>query len=454
MESDALVLRSRQVLVAGDLRPAAVHVADGRIAAVTNYDDLGAARDMEVVDLGQDALLPGFIDTHVHVNEPGRTAWEGFATATRAAAAAGITTIIDMPLNCVPPTTSVRALRCKQEAAQKQCNVDVGFWGGLVPDNHDELGKLVEAGVFGFKAFMVDPGVEEFVAVDTGSLADGMRVLAQLDALTIVHAEDPDVIARSSDAGAGLGHHTYRSWLASRPPAAEIEAVAGLARLSRELMARTHVLHVSSADVVPILRAAQQQGTPITAETCPHYLTFTAEDIPDGGTTFKCAPPIREAGNRDRLWRGLEEGVVSMVVSDHSPSPPELKHLEQGDFFRAWGGISSLQLGPSAVWTQAVRRGYSLAHLSRWMSTEPAALVGLSRKGRIAVGYDADFAIFDPGATFDVVPTRLEHRHAITPYAGYTLRGVVKATYVRGQCVFADGQHRPGLGHLLQKESA
>jgi allantoinase len=440
-----VVLRSRRVVTPDGVRPAAVHVDGGRIAAVTAPDRVPV--EAAVTDLGDLAVLPGVVDSHVHVNEPGRTHWEGFVTATRAAAAGGVTTIIDMPLNSVPPTTSVSALAAKRAAADGKVAVDVGFWGGIIgadTRNLTDLAALHDAGVFGFKAFLAPSGVEEFPHVSMAALAAAARHTARLGALTVVHAESPAVLA-TAPAPAG---RAFTSWLASRPPAAETEAVAALAALSAATGARLHVLHLAAAAALDDVLAAREAGVALTAETCPHYLTFTAEEVPAGATVFKCAPPIRERPNLDRLWAGLAAGLFAGVVTDHSPATPALKAIDTGDFGEAWGGIASVQLGLPAVWTQARRRGHGLADLARWMCAGPADLVGLARKGRIVTGADADLVVFDPEASFVVDPTSLRHRHPLTPYAGRMLDGVVLATYLRG--VRADGD-RPARGHLLSR---
>ncbi|WP_432827616.1 allantoinase AllB [Dactylosporangium sp. CA-092794] len=413
-------LRSRQVYLPGGPRAATVTVDGGRIAAVGDYE---TEPDGPVTDLGGLALLPGLVDTHVHVNEPGRTEWEGFATATRAAAAGGVTTIVDMPLNSLPPTTSVAALREKQAAARGQCFVDVGFWGGAVPGNAADLRPLHAAGVFGFKSFLVDSGVPEFPPLDRAGLAEAF---AAVDALFVVHAEDP---ARLHDARPS---REYADFLASRPAAAEVSAVSTALAVAAEAGARLHILHLSAADALPALRRARAEGVRATAETCPHYLTLDAHAVPDGATEFKCCPPIRDTGNQDRLWGGLADGVISVIVSDHSPSTPELKRRDTGDFAAAWGGIASLQLGLPAVWTAARERGFTLADVVRWMAAGPADLVGLRRKGRIAPGADADLVAFDPTGTFVVDPAALHHRHPVTPYASLELSGVVHTTWLRG----------------------
>jgi allantoinase len=432
-----LVVRSRRTVLPEGERPAAVAVSEGVIVAVEAYDSyLDAAED---VDLGDDALLPGLVDTHVHVNEPGRTEWEGFATATRAAAAGGITTIIDMPLNSLPPTVDADALRVKRAAASGQCHIDVGFWGGAVPGNHGELPALHDAGVFGFKAFLADSGVPEFPPVDAGQLALAMSTV---DARFVVHAEDPYHLHDAAPSRA------YSDFLAARPPDAEDAAVATAIDAARAANARVHILHLSSATALPLIAAARREGVRVTAETCPHYLTLHAEDVPAGATEFKCCPPIRERANADQLWAALADGLITCVVSDHSPCTPELKRQDTGDFAAAWGGIASVQLGLPVIWTAARDRGFPLADVVAWMARRPADLVGLGRKGRLAVGADADLVAFDPRGTFTVDPHRLHHRNPVTPYAGKTLTGVVRSTWLRGRPVTGE----VAAGRFLQRE--
>ena len=462
MDLPDLVIRGSRVVTSFGTGPASVHVRDGVIVEVAGYDDvpdLGRA-GRRAVEAGAAVVMPGVVDTHVHVNEPGRTAWEGFSSATRAAAAGGVTTIVDMPLNSVPATTSLAALGAKRSAAAGKCHVDVGFWGGVVPGNLAELEPMAAAGVLGFKAFMVDSGVPEFAAVGEDELGAAMAALARLDALTIVHAEAPEAIAaaaRDRDGGDGDrgDPRAYRTWLRSRPDRAETEAVATVATLAHRLGARAHVLHLSSAEALEPLRRARAGGARVSAETCPHYLALAAEEVPDGATAFKCAPPIRSAANRERLWAALRYGDLSMIASDHSPSPPDRKHLDDGDFMAAWGGISSLQLALPVVWSAARERGHTLADLAGWMSAAPARLVGLDhRKGAIAPGRDADLVLFDPDDRFTVDPWSLYHRHPVTPYAGLVLHGVVRATYLRGRMAW-DGRRfadRP-LGRLLAREA-
>jgi len=448
-----LTVRSERVVTAEGLRPAAVQIRDGTIVAVGDFDDVADGGD--VVDAGTDVVAPGLVDIHVHVNEPGRTEWEGFATATRAAAAGGVTTIVDMPLNCIPPTVSVEALDRKRAAARDQCHVDVGFWAGAVPGNLDALADLHAAGVFGFKAFLVDPGVDEFRHLTADQLEDTMSRLAALDALTVVHAEDAEVIAAEARVWDRRDPRSYRAYLRSRPDDAECRAVEQVAGMVRRTGARTHVLHLSSAMALEPLRTASDIGDPLTAETCPHYLTLEAASIPDGATAYKCAPPIRGTVNRDRLWAALADGTLGAVASDHSPCPPELKHADTGDFRRAWGGIASLQVGLAVTWTSARRRGHTPVHLARWMSTGPAGIVGLSGKGVLAPGYDADICVWDPDASWVIDGAALEHRHPVTPYQGMRVHGRVTATFLRGRLVFERGAVvGPPSGRLLARRSA
>jgi len=425
-----LVIRGPRVVTAGGEVPACVGVNGGRVAAVAPLA-AGLAGDRTVTLAGDEVLLPGLVDTHVHVNEPGRTDWEGFDSATRAAAAGGVTTIVDMPLNSVPPTVDVAALEAKRKAATGRVRVDVGFWGGAVPGNLGDLAALHEAGVAGFKCFLLPSGVEEFPPLDAGGLERCLEVLAGLGALLVVHAEDDATVA-AAPAPAGP---SYARFLASRPPEAEHRAVARVVGAAGRTGARAHVVHLSSAGALPLLAQARRDGVRVSAETCPHYLTFDAESIPDGATQYKCCPPVRDAGNRERLWRGLADGLIDLVASDHSPCPPELKRFDSGDLGAAWGGIASLQLSLPAVWTAARSRGHGLTDVARWMAERPAALAGLAGKGRIAPGADADFAVFAPDETFRVDPERLQHRHPVTPYAGRRLAGVVRSTWLRGRQV-------------------
>lgn len=452
MSAPDFVIRGRRVVTPTEMAPASIHIRSGVISAVARFDEVPGG--CPVFEAGDSVVMPGIVDTHVHINEPGRTGWEGFASATQAAAAGGITTLLDMPLNSQPPTTSVDFLRAKLEATRGQLWVDVGFWGGVVPGNVPELAGLLDAGVFGFKCFLVPSGVEEFGQVTEADLRRALSVLASTGAPLLVHAELPGPIEQA--AGRNDSPARYSAWLGSRPRAAENEAVALLVRLSRELGARLHVVHLSSSDALPSLRRAKEEGLGVSVETCPHYLHFAAEEIPNGGTEFKCAPPIRERENRERLWAGLDDAVIDFVASDHSPCPPEMKCRETRDFLRAWGGIASLELTLPVVWTQARQRGYSFSRVVEWLCAGPARLAGLEkRKGIIAPGYDADLVVWNPEASFRVEPERLHHRHKLTPYAGEVLSGVVEAAFLRGQKIYDRGNFPTGpIGAVLKRGGA
>lgn len=438
-----LVISAASALIDGEVRPAEIAVDGGVIVAIG--DGPFDARERVVLALDE-VLIPGLVDSHVHVNEPGRTEWEGFASATRAAAAGGVTTIIDMPLNSIPATTSTDALAVKREVAQPKVVVDTGFWGGAVPENLGSLRALHDAGVFGFKAFLAPSGVDEFGHLYATQLEAALAELAAFDGLLIVHAEDPTVL----DAHGNDGGRDYHRFVESRPDAAELTAIQNVIDAVRRTGARAHILHLSSAAALPMLRAARAEGLPITVETCPHYLTIAEEEVPEGGTQFKCCPPIRDAANRDALWEALVAGDIDIVVTDHSPATPELKYRGDGDFAEAWGGIAGLQLGLAAVWTEAARRGIPLATIIDRMSRGPADLVGLDRKGRLAVGADADLAVFAPDAEFTVRAAELHHKNPVSAYEGRTLRGVVRGTWLRGQQVDVDPNAVPN-GELLSR---
>jgi allantoinase len=434
-----LVLRSSRVVLPGGVRPADVAVREGRIAAVGDHGALAAAA---VEDVGDAMLMPGVVDTHVHVNEPGRTEWEGFETATRAAAAGGVTTLVDMPLNSIPATTTVDGLRAKLAAAEGRCSVDVGFWGGVVPGNAGELRPLWEAGVLGFKCFLTHSGVDEFPNVTEADLRQAMPVLAELGA----------PLERAVAGCAELDPRSHATWLRSRPAQAETEAIALMIRLCREFGTRVHIVHLAAAEALPLLRAARAEGLPVTVETAPHDLHFAAEEIADGATAFKCAPPIRDAANRERLWEALAAGAIDLVATDHSPCPPALKGLEAGDFFAAWGGIASLQLGLSVTWSGARHHGIGPERMAEWMSAAPSRMAGLEgRKGAIAPGRDADLVVWEPEAEFRVWAEALHHRHPVSPYVGGVFSGVVRATYVRGVRVYYGGRFTadPPAGRIL-----
>lgn len=440
-------VRSRRVVTGSGVKPAAVLLRGERIEAVVEPDAVPA--DATIEDWGDAVVMAGLVDCHVHVNEPGRTEWEGFETATRAAAAGGVTTLVDMPLNCIPVTTSVAAFEAKRAATEGKLHVDVGFWGGVVPGNEAELAPLARTGALGCKAFLVHSGIDEFPNVTEADLRRAMPRLRDAGLPLLVHAElDLD--------GDGAAHapRDYRAWLESRPRAWEDAAIDLLVRLCRETACAVHVVHLSSSTAVPILRAARDEGLPVTVESCPHYLCLTAGEVPEGDTTYKCAPPIREAENRESLWSALLDGTIDFVVTDHSPCTPALKRLEEGDFPEAWGGIASLSLGLPSLWTEARRRGVGIERLAAWLSEGPARFAGLAdRKGRLAPGLDADLVVWDPEAAFLVSPERLPFRHRISPWVGRELFGEVRATYLRGERVHGDGAAPEPRGRRLLHRS-
>lgn len=432
---DRWVIQSRRVLVEGESnpRPAGIEIRSGQIERILDFN--AAPPGVACVDVGNDVIMPGIVDTHAHINEPGRTDWEGFQTATRAAAAGGITTVVDMPLNSIPATTTLAALRLKSETAFGKCSIDYGFWGGVVPGNADELQAMIDAGALGFKCFLIDSGVEEFPMSREEDLMRAMPILAKAGVPLLVHAEleGPAPSLRS-------GSRNYRDYLESRPQSWEIEAIRMMIRLAEKTNCRTHIVHLSAASALDDIAAARARGVPLTVETCPHYLHFESERIAEGSTQYKCAPPIRESENRQNLWKGLADGVIDFVVSDHSPCTPKLKALESGDFEKAWGGIAGLQFSMPVVWTEMKRRGFSLAQLSRWMSGATARFAGLSgTKGKIVPGLDADLVVWDPDHSFCVDRSMVLHRHPVTPYEGVELFGKISQTYLRGQCIYSDG---------------
>lgn len=433
------VIRSNRVVTPEGVTPATVHLRNGKITAVRGHDDI--PRGVNIFDASDSVVMPGLVDTHVHINEPGRSDWEGFETATRSAAAGGVTTLIDMPLNSIPATTTVAALEAKRAAARKKCWVNVGFWGGVVPGNSGHLRPLGRAGVLGFKCFLVPSGVPEFENAREENLREALPKLAAIDLPLLVHSELPGPIEEVSRKLGKADPRKYKTWLQARPPAAETKAIEMLIRLAREFKAKIHIVHLSSELSVPLIRRAKKEGLRITAETCPHYLYFDPSAIPDGRTEFKCAPPIRDSRNNEQLWNALGKGVIDCVVSDHSPSPPAMKCFRTGNFLKAWGGIMSLQLGLPAMWTKSSDRKHSLNDLAYWMSSGPARLAGLdTRKGSIAAGYDADLVIWNPEKHFVVRPKLLHHRHKTTPYLNESLRGVVEATFLGGELIYQGGR--------------
>lgn len=434
-----LIIRSKRVVTPLITGPAAVHIGSGKIERISEWDDVPVG--VQSVDAGVSVVMPGNVDAHVHVNEPGRTEWEGYETATRAAAAGGVTTIVDMPLNSIPPTTTLAGFEEKLGAAAGKCSVDVAFWGGVVPGNTGELAPLIDRGVRGFKCFLIHSGVDEFPHVGEVDLRIAMPEIARHDSVLLVHAEVAGPIEAAADSLTGRDARAYDTFLRSRPRQAENEAIAMMIRLCRETACRVHVVHLSSSDALPMIRAAKAEGLPLTVETCPHYLTFAAEEIADGATHFKCCPPVREKENREKLWEAIADGTIDMVVSDHSPCTPALKLQESGDFLDAWGGIAALQFGLPVMWTNMKTRGFGIPDLTRFMSEQPAELAGLDdRKGKLAAGFDADIIVWDPEAEFTVVPAIIEHRHKLTPYSGMDLRGLVEMTYVNGKNVYKDSR--------------
>ncbi|MGB2603844.1 MAG: allantoinase AllB [Candidatus Sulfotelmatobacter sp.] len=432
--------RSQQVVTSDGIRPAAILVEGDRIKAVVSHDAVPAESD-RVHDFGDAAILPGLVDSHVHINDPRRADWEGFETATRAAAAGGYTLLVDMPLNCVPATTTVAALETKRAAAQGKCRIDWAAWGGVVHDNQGDIEALAAAGVAGFKCFLVHPGIDEFTMVTESQLRAALPYVARTGLPLLVHAELPGPIDRATDALADADWNGYSTYLQSRPDEAELAAIRLMLSLCREYGFHLHIVHLATSQALPELRAARSEGLPVSVETCPHYLHLSAEMILDGATLNKCAPPIRSRENRERLWQGLRDRIIDQVVTDHSPCPPAMKRLNEGNFSRAWGGIASLSIALPLMWTEASNRGFTLCDVVRWMAAEPARLAGCgANKGRIAAGYDADFVMFDTHREFIVNENKLHYRHPVSPYLGETLRGVVKATYLRGNAVFWEGE--------------
>jgi allantoinase len=431
-----LLVRSERVVLPDGVRAATIRIEHGRIAAIgSHHDRVPGVREL---DVGSLAVLPGLVDTHVHINDPGRAGWEGFEHATRAAAAGGVTTLVDMPLNSVPATTTTAGLEAKRRAAIGRCHVDVAFWGGVVPGNAGELEALADHGLRGFKCFLSPSGVEEFQHVGEADLREALPVLARIGRPLLVHAEAPGSLI---DPPPSANPRAYATWLCSRPPEAEHVAIDLMIRLAREFNVSVHIVHLASVGAVPAITAARAAGVPITVETCPHYLTFAAEEIEDGATAWKCAPPIRERAHREGLWHALAAGEIDLVATDHSPAPPALKHFDDGDFLQAWGGVASLQLGLSAVWTGARQRGLPLERVATWLASNPARLADLDQvKGSIAEGRNADLVVFDPDAEFTLDATTLYHRHAVTPYHRARLIGRVQLTLLRGEIIFADGK--------------
>jgi allantoinase len=458
ISTDTFVVRAASALVDGRLQAATVGVVGGRIdtvltgaAALDAEAVAGVAAGSPLVDVPRGVhLLPGNVDTHVHVNEPGRSRWEGFATATEAAARGGLTCLLDMPLNSIPPTLDVPSLSYKRAVAAHRLHVDVGFWGGAVPANLGALRPLWDAGVYGFKCFLADSGVAEFPPLDGAGLAAAMREIAGFGGLLLVHAEDPDILA----AAPAIPSRSFRDFVASRPDEAEVVAIRKVLAGVREFGTRTHLVHLSSARALDDIAAARAEGLPLTVETCPHYLVFDVEGLPDGAPEFKCCPPIRDRGNQDALWDALIDGLVDCVVSDHSPSTEREKRRGDGDLLQAWGGIAGLQVSFPAVADAAARRGLGVELVSAWMADGPAHVAGVREKGRIAPGYDADLVWYEPDRAITVDGSLLAHRNKLSAYTGRVLAGSVSRTLVRGRTVFDGREVEAGLGLRLRRDQA
>lgn len=429
--NNSFSLTSSNVILNNRIEPATILIEHGKILDIVPHSSNPSRFINE--DVGNLFVLPGLVDTHVHINEPGRTEWEGFATATQSAAAGGITTLIDMPLNSTPVTTSIDAFNMKKSAARGKLFVDCGFYGGLIPGNEDSIEMLIESGIFGVKAFLTHSGIDDFPNATEKELRAAMPIISKHGIPLLVHAEIEDGNEKIAST------KKYREYLSSRPKRWEHNAIELMIRLCREYQCKTHIVHLSSSDEASILESARKSGLPLTVETCPHYLFFNSEEIPNGATEYKCAPPIREHENRERLWGALRSNTIDLIVSDHSPCPPEMKLSRQGDFMKAWGGIASLQFGISIIWTEAKMRGFSLTDVAKWMSSSPASLIGLKKKGEIAAGNDADIVVFNPEKSFIVSESGILHKHKLTPYIGKTLFGVVERTYLRGVPVFENG---------------
>ena len=441
------IIKSNRIITPSGIRPGYIIINDGVIEDVV--EQLSSVSEVTVTDAGNAVVMAGIIDPHVHINEPGRTEWEGFDTATRAAIAGGITTVVDMPLNCTPVTTTAEAFNQKIAATKNQLHTNVGFWGGVVPGNENEIEGLIECGVLGFKAFLTHSGIDDFANVIEADLVKVMPIIARHGLPLLVHCELTDSINRVNH-----NNRSYANYLASRPAFWEDDAIALMIRLCEQFNCRVHIVHVSSASSIIQIEQAKQKGLPLTAETAQHYLYFCAEEIKDGQTQFKCAPPIRNKANNNQLWKALQNGILNFVATDHSPATPDLKEITSGNFLKAWGGIASLQIALPVLWTAAKQRNIGVEHIAKWLSENPAKLIGLEhKKGRIEKGYDADLVIWNPDESFTVTEQMILHKHKITPYLGEQLYGTVHSTYLGGMVVYhANGQLQLQAGSIITRQ--
>ncbi len=428
-----LVIKSKRIITPAGENKGIVIIKDGIIIDVVESLD----NESECIDIEDKILMPGVVDPHVHINEPGRTDWEGFDTATKAALAGGITTLVDMPLNSSPITTTANAFHRKLAATKGQLHTNCGFWGGVIPGNETEIEQLLDIGVLGFKAFLTHSGIDEFPNVTEDDLRKAMPIIAKNNLPLLVHCE---LTSPFSTCGEGLGMR-YQNYLHSRPRKWEDDAIALMIRLCEEYNCHVHIVHLSSSGSIEQIAKAKQKGLPLTVETGQHYLYFNSEEIKDGQTQFKCAPPIREKENNDKLWKALKDGIIDLVATDHSPSTPNLKELQSGNFMKAWGGIASLQFALPVLWSAAKKNNCTLNDLAKWLCENPAKLIGKEKnKGKIAKGYDADLIIWDDEKTFVVTEDIIQHKHKITPYLNEELSGVIEQTYLSGEKVFDTGK--------------
>ncbi|OAX42545.1 allantoinase [Rhizopogon vinicolor AM-OR11-026] len=452
MSNQSLVVTGQNVLLPGSDQPQpatiTVDIGTGKISDIqTVYTQQSPGGETTFIDAGDKFVLPGLVDAHVHLNEPGRTDWEGFWTGTRAAVAGGITTVVDMPLNSIPPTTTLQNLEIKRQSAQGQCWADVGFWGGVIPGNQADLKSLVAAGVKGFKCFLIESGVEEFPCVSEHDLHTHMQELQDQSTVLLFHAE-MESDSSSVQSHEGRDPTEYQTFLFSRPQELEVNAISMITLLQEKYRSlRCHIVHLSASSALPVIRAARSRGLNLTVETCFHYLCLSADDIPNGRPEFKCCPPIRSESNRDALWEALIDGTIDCVVSDHSPCVSELKKFEEGDIMSAWGGINSLGFGLSLLWTESKKRGVSIGQIIRWTSEQTAKHAGLSSsKGHLSVGYDGDLIIWDPAAEFKVSKEQFHFKNKFSAYEGMLLNGVVQQTFLRGRVAYDRTQN--GFGGL------